>query len=1215
MICRLTLYCILVIGLSLNSYGQTVSIQSRSEVCLNDVITFEPVITGTASGYNWAFGDNSSSTQRVTSHTYSTAGTVTVTLTVNFGGTTQSATKTITVHDLPTADFTLDGSNYCFLTQDICLTDKSTMGSTTSGYAKRTVLWGDGSVNSSLSPGSNPSVCYGSYPSIANNPYTIIVEVVNDKGCEDKWQQNINVLKDYEVSYSHKTEKATCDYQEVCFTNDSTSQLSDIASFEWDYGDGTTNTTNWSGECHQYTTSGTFRATLTVKLKNGCEATYSRVFPINIFQFQTSVVPPLDSIKCFPEPFRFSNALINGANYQWILYTLDSNFVATAGSGLVQNVIPPYPGDFLVRLSLTVGACVQVSEFHQIRSEGVSSEVVVLNAKQCLSMDTVYTIGKTIKHPDAILKYSWDFDDSDASNCTGWRSNCNLDTNPNSRHLYSDTGCYTIFLEVEDIVSGCKSASEGVYTSVAIDYSSFKWSQKKLCTGFKKEYGIRLEYDICDGGVSVCADSLMDSKLFKPVSGDIRYPQVADPDGWVTLGVAMTVGSDKVYRSHDLSDFYIDSSRICNDTQWYHHRFRFSPEPKASFQLISGGECLPATDTLRYTGGEGETLSFIKYSWDNAHPISTDTIKNDTLPDLIHTYTEQGRHDIYALLQNVSGCYSTYRNSQLLGYFNVINAPVNLCVDKDFTPRDSILYFDDPRMYWRDPNRPESMSWDFGDGGGFTATGPLPTHSYGAKGRYEIRLASEDGRGCKDTTTHLIDVGSINAAIKSAGQDYLCDQIVQFFDSSYFDIGASTDFITDYYWDFGDFTTTSILQNPFHYYSTNGNFILTLAVKTDGGCIDTARIPVYLKGPEPYFDITSDTMGCVPFTATFKSTSNNTRTFIWRMGDQSQTSIYASKDTVFSFIYSTPGEYFIYLEGSDSFVNEAAGNTYQCSALFPDTNRRDYPYRKIIVLPVPEVSFNIPEPICVGDTVLITDESDDVYTNYNWSFNGRDTTSQEDLKYVFKEEGLFTVNYRPTYLPDSSFQRHCFDSFSNDVEVFSVEAGFSFEEQGLCSEYIFTDSSVNATSYVWDFDHPKSGARNASTSASTSHVYGQDTGTYTACLAVQSIQGCKDTFCADLLVEYIKSLDLYNVFTPNSDGTNDTFYLDIVNQRKYIMKIYNRWGELMFESFDPKQGWDGNHLLSAEPMPEGTYFWVLDYGYNCERDDRLAEGIVELIRQ
>jgi gliding motility-associated-like protein len=332
------------------------------------------------------------------------------------------------------------------------------------------------------------------------------------------------------------------------------------------------------------------------------------------------------------------------------------------------------------------------------------------------------------------------------------------------------------------------------------------------------------------------------------------------------------------------------------------------------------------------------------------------------------------------------------------------------------------------------------------------------------------------------------------------------------------------------------------------------------------------------------------------------------------MGDQAQTSISASKDSVFSYTYDTPGEYFIYLEGSDSFVNEAAGNTYQCSALFPDTNRRDYPYRKIIVLPVPPVSFNIPEPICVGDNVLITDESDDVYTVYNWSINDEDTSTKVDLNYIFKEEGLYTVNYKPTYIPDSSFQRHCYDSFSNQVEVFFVKAGFSYEEQGLCSEYIFIDSSENAASYIWDFDHPKSGKRNTSTDASTSHIYGQDTGTYTACLAVESLEGCRDTLCAELPVEYIKDLELYNVFTPNTDGINDIFYLDIVNQRRFVLKIYNRWGELMFESKNPQKGWDGRHENAKTLMPEGTYFWVLDYGYNCERDDRLAEGQVELIR-
>jgi gliding motility-associated-like protein len=683
----------------------------------------------------------------------------------------------------------------------------------------------------------------------------------------------------------------------------------------------------------------------------------------------------------------------------------------------------------------------------------------------------------------------------------------------------------------------------------------------------------------------------------------------------VTIGIAQSIGSDRVYRSPDLNDYYLDPSRKCEDTVWYHHRFRLFPEPIANFDLISGGECLPSIDTLRYKGGDADRLSFIKYSWDNASVLITDTIRDDTLPDLIHTYREQGLHEIYALIQDTNGCYSTYFLNQQLGYFNVINAPVNLCLNKEFTPRDSVLYFDDPRMYWRLPGRSETMSWDFGDGGGFNTIGPLPTHSYASRGRYEIKLATVDARGCEDTATHLIDVGSINAAIKTAGQDYLCDQIVQFFDSSYFDIASSTDFITDYYWDFGDFTTPSILQNPFHNYSTNGDFILTLAVKTDGGCFDTAQIPVYLKGPEPYFDILSDTMGCAPFAATFKSTSKNTTTYIWRMGDQAQTSISASKDSTFSYTYDTPGEYFIYLEGSDVFVNTATGNTHQCAALFPDTNRRDFPYRKIIVLPVPSVSFNIPEPICTGDTVLITDESDAVYQDYNWAINDVDTTTQEDLKYVFPEEGLYSIKYRPTYLPDSSYQRHCYDSFDNEVQVFSVQAAFGVAEEGLCSEYIFTDSSVNASTYAWDFGHSKSGTRNSSTDANTSHIYGQDTGTYTACLSVQSVEGCMDTLCTDLLVEYIKELKLYNVFTPNADGTNDVFLLDIVNQRKYVLKIFNRWGELMFESIDPSVGWDGRDFKTGKEVPESTYFWVLDHGYNCEKKDRLAEGQVELIRQ
>ena len=70
MLSRLFFLKLFFIGAFLSGYAQTVDIKSPSEVCLKDVITFEPVITGTASGYSWAFGDNATSTQRITSHTY-----------------------------------------------------------------------------------------------------------------------------------------------------------------------------------------------------------------------------------------------------------------------------------------------------------------------------------------------------------------------------------------------------------------------------------------------------------------------------------------------------------------------------------------------------------------------------------------------------------------------------------------------------------------------------------------------------------------------------------------------------------------------------------------------------------------------------------------------------------------------------------------------------------------------------------------------------------------------------------------------------------------------------------------------------------------------------------------------------------------------------------------------------------------------------------------
>ncbi len=76
-------------------------------------------------------------------------------------------------------------------------------------------------------------------------------------------------------------------------------------------------------------------------------------------------------------------------------------------------------------------------------------------------------------------------------------------------------------------------------------------------------------------------------------------------------------------------------------------------------------------------------------------------------------------------------------------------------------------------------------------------------------------------------------------------------------------------------------------------------------------------------------------------------------------------------------------------------------------------------------------------------------------------------------------------------------------------------------------------------------------------------------------------------------VEVIPPLHLYipSAFTPNGDGLNDTFGVKGEGIKNYHLFIYNRWGEVLFESTNPKQQWDGK--FSGKPAEQGTYVYQL----------------------
>ena len=93
--------------------------------------------------------------------------------------------------------------------------------------------------------------------------------------------------------------------------------------------------------------------------------------------------------------------------------------------------------------------------------------------------------------------------------------------------------------------------------------------------------------------------------------------------------------------------------------------------------------------------------------------------------------------------------------------------------------------------------------------------------------------------------------------------------------------------------------------------------------------------------------------------------------------------------------------------------------------------------------------------------------------------------------------------------------------------------------------------------------------------------------------------GCfpfKDTVQVDVLVDF--SLELPQAFTPNGDGLNDTIFVRGWGLKELLQfQIFNRWGEMVYESSDLNEGWDGT--FKGEPQPNETYVYfvrVLTFG-------------------
>jgi gliding motility-associated-like protein len=151
----------------------------------------------------------------------------------------------------------------------------------------------------------------------------------------------------------------------------------------------------------------------------------------------------------------------------------------------------------------------------------------------------------------------------------------------------------------------------------------------------------------------------------------------------------------------------------------------------------------------------------------------------------------------------------------------------------------------------------------------------------------------------------------------------------------------------------------------------------------------------------------------------------------------------------------------------------------------------------------------------------------------------------------------------------------------------------------------FTNLSTFADSYLWNFGDGESSVEFAPV-----HEYNA-TDTYHAQLIAYSLAGCTDTFNLTVNTLINPLLDVPNAFTPGRFGVNSIVNVRGFGITKMDWRIYNRWGQMVFQSASKKMGWDGS--FKGKPLPMDVYTYTLDVQFSDGNTERKT-GDITLLR-
>ena len=243
---------------------------------------------------------------------------------------------------------------------------------------------------------------------------------------------------------------------------------------------------------------------------------------------------------------------------------------------------------------------------------------------------------------------------------------------------------------------------------------------------------------------------------------------------------------------------------------------------------------------------------------------------------------------------------------------------------------------------------------------------------------------------------------------------------------------------------------------------------------------------------------------------------------------------------------------------------------------------------------------------CAVDTVHFNYPRHNGVTHWRWSLDEGQFSTQQNPTGYYRNFNTKTVQLAVS-------NGFCSDTVSTTVALDNyLKADFAVDPDICPKEPIpFTSAAVGkVVSHLWSFGDGSTDGTEA-----PSHIYAQpDRETvYTVRYTVTDSYGCQQTATRQVHVYSSCYIDVPNAFTPNGDGRNDFFYpLNAVKAQQLQFRVYNRWGQLVFETGNWKQGWDGT--FRNEKQAAGVYIWMMKYTDGISHKVVERKGTVMLIR-